>query len=72
MKKPYYFVKIAEGQEREREIIKNKVRLIEKKRATNVTSTTYQIQKEVKLMNRYLALDFILSFTIFSNKLGSL
>ena len=29
MKKPYYFVKIAEGQERE--IIKNKVRLIEKK-----------------------------------------
>ena len=30
MKKPYYFVKIAEGQEREREIIKNKVRLIEK------------------------------------------
>ena len=41
MKKPYHFVKIAEGQEREREIIKNKVRLIEKKRATNVTSTTY-------------------------------
>ena len=32
MKKPYYFVKIAEGQEREIEIIKNKVRLIEKKR----------------------------------------
>ena len=29
MKKPYYFVKIAEGQEREREIVNNKVRLIE-------------------------------------------
>ena len=31
MKKPYHFVKIAEGQEREREIIKNNVRLIEKR-----------------------------------------
>ena len=31
MKNPYYFVKIAEGQEREIEIINNEVRLIEKK-----------------------------------------